>query len=162
MPGWRFTANGGADGPPSAQAALLPLPTYGVQVWQSRGPVHGSPGTEAIPAPYPPALDIDSPSAMANYGRTSNPNLHPVIFPPLYYQTDTVAAPLERSPVDYLNSDHQLPVPAIQAPNVVVARGVNTPGGINQYSPGAWLARLGGQSPIAWPRNVTTYSGPGS
>ena len=77
-------------------------------------------------------------------------------------QTDTVAAPLERSPVDYLNSDHQLPVPAIQAPNVVVARGVNTPGGINQYSPGAWLARLGGQSPIAWPRNVTTYSGPGS
>jgi len=162
MPGWRFQALGGADGPPSAQAALIPVPTYSRQAYQSRGPVHGSPGTQAIPAPYPAGLEATSAAAMANWGQHSSRSIRPVIYPDLYYQTDTPAAPLERSGVDYLNSDHQLPVPAIQAPNVVVARGVNTPGGINQYSPGAWLARLGGQSPIAWPRNVTTYAGPGS
>jgi hypothetical protein len=145
--------------------ALIPVPTYAAQAWSSRGPIHGSPGTEAIPAPYPQAFDAKSTVAQANAGIITSRSTRPVLFPQLYYQTDTLAAPLERSPVNYLNSTHELPVPAVQAPNVVVARGVNQPGGISQSAPGAFLARMGGKRQIAWPQRLASwgaYTGPGS
>ena len=145
--------------------ALIPVPAHAAQAGSSRGPIPGSPGTEAIPAPYPQAWDAKSTTAQANAGIITSRQTRPVLFPPLYYQTDTPAAPRERSPVTYLNSSHELPVPAIQAPNVVVARGVNQPGGISQSSPGAFLARLGSQKQIAWPLRRASwgaYTGPGS
>ncbi len=165
MPGWRIRAQGNLRQVPAMAGALIPVPAQAAQAWSSRGPIHGSPGTEAIPAPYPQALDARCTPAQANAGIISSRSTRPVLFPPLYYQTDTPAAPLERSPVTYINSSHELPVPAIQAPNVVISRGVNQPGGISQSSPGAFLARMGGQRQIAWPQRRPSwgaYTGPGS
>lgn len=165
MPGWRIRANGNLRQVPAMNGALIPVPAQAAQAWSSRGPIHGSPGTEPVPAPYPGAFDAKCTPAQAKAGIITSRTTRPVLFPPLYYQPDTPAAPLERSPVNYLNSSHELPVPAIQAPNVVVARGVNQPGGISQRSPGDWLARMGSQKQIAWPQRIASwgnYVGPGS
>jgi hypothetical protein len=164
---WRIRAQGNLREVPSMAGALIPVPAGTAQAWQSRGPIHGSPGTEMISAPYPQAFGPDAqvPAAMAHWGVISSRSTRPVMCPPLYYQTDTPAAPLERSPVQYLDSSHELPVPAIQAPNVLVARGVNQPGGITQAGPGSWLARMGGNRQIAWPLRRASwgaYTGPGA
>jgi hypothetical protein len=132
--------------------AILPVPVESVWAWRSRGAIHGAPGTEAVPAPAPfPQTDREL-VAQASEGIIGLPSsaVPPRWYPPLYYQTD---AP-EAAPVRFLNSDHMMPVPSNQAPNVIVARGVNEPGGINQFSRGAFLARLGSRFQVAQPTSI--------
>jgi hypothetical protein len=150
MAGIRVRANIAAGGSPSMGAALLPVPVESVWTWRSRGAIHGAPGTEAIaaPAPFP---DFDrSPVAQATEGIIGIPSSAvPRWYPPLYYQTDWP----EHAPVRYLDSSHEMPVPAVQAANYIVSRGMNAPGGINQSSPGAFFARMGGGQ-IAQPTSI--------
>jgi hypothetical protein len=77
-------------------------------------------------------------------------------YPPLYSPTDWP----EHAPVRYLDSSHEMPVPAIQSGGFIAGRGVNEPGGINQFSPGAFLARLGGRRQVTQPPSVGTYVTP--
>ena len=84
-------------------AAALPLPAKLAQAYQSARIVHGSPGTEAIPAPRPGGVPQDWSVRIS--GSASAPN---VWYPGLYYER----GPLEHAPVSVL-SDNQLPVPAV-------------------------------------------------
>lgn len=134
--------------------ALLPVPAQAAGAWSSRGQIHGSPGTRAIPAPAPfPGYDT-SPVSQANEGIIGLPSsqLTGRWFPSIYYQTDipvTIA-------VVTLDNPHPFPVPAVR-PNVgMVAKGTNTPGGIKPTG-GAFTARYGGGWPIGWPRVVANY-----
>jgi hypothetical protein len=139
-------------------AALLPVPVESVWTWRSRGAIHGAPGTQAVPAPAPfPGLDR-SPVAQATEGIIGLPSsaIPQRWYPPLYYQTDWP----EHAPVRYLNSSHEMPVPARQEAGFIVNRGMNAPGGINQFSPGAFFARLGGRGQIAQPPSVGGYVTP--
>jgi hypothetical protein len=150
--GIRVRANAPLGANPNMAAALIPVPVESVFAWRSRGAVHGSPGTEPVAAPAPlPRLD-GSPVAQASAGYIGLPSsaVPQHWYPPLYYETDWP----EHAPVRYLDQSHELPVPAIQAAGFIVGRGVNEPGGINQFSPGAFLARLGGRSQIPQPSSI--------
>jgi hypothetical protein len=133
-------------------AAIIPVPVESVWAWRSRGAIHGAPGTQAVPAPAPlPDLDR-SPIAREYAGTIGLPSsaVPPRWYPPLYYQTDWP----EHAPVRYLGSSHEMPVPAQQGGGFIVSRGVNTPGGISQFSPGAFLARIGGATGINQPSSI--------
>jgi hypothetical protein len=123
-------------------AALLPVPVESVWTWRSRGAIHGAPGTERIAAPDPAAFPnaTRQPAALATAGINNTLAAPQFIMPPLYYQTDWP----EHAPVRYLDQSHELPVPSRQEAGFIVNRGMNTPGGINQFSPGGFLARMGG------------------
>src|SRR5260370_18735406 len=139
-------------------AALLPVPVESVWAWRSRGAIHGSPGTEPVPAPAPlPAMDRER-AAQASTGIIGIPSsqVPQHWYPPLYYQTDWP----EHAPVRYLDSSHEMPVPAIQRGGVIVGRGGNEPGGIGQFSVGAVLARLRGRRQIPPPPSVGMYGTP--
>lgn len=157
MAGIRVRANAPLGANPNMAAALLPVPVESVFAWRSRGAIHGSPGTEPVAAPAAfPRLDT-SPVAQANEGVIGLPSsqVPQHWYPPLYYETDWP----EHAPVRYLDQSHELPVPALQPGNVIVARGVNEPGGINQFSPGAFRARLGGRKKIAQPSSIGRVPG---
>jgi hypothetical protein len=150
--GIRVRANAPLGANANMAAALIPVPVESVFAWRSRGAIHGAPGTEPIPAPAPlPRLD-SSPVAVASSGFIGQPSsaVAQHWYPPLYYETDWP----EHAPVRYLGSTHEMPVPAIQAAGFIVSRGVNEPGGINQFSPGAFLARIGGRMPIRQPSSI--------
>jgi hypothetical protein len=154
MAGIRVRANLPIEANPAMAGAIIPVPVESVWAWRSRGAIHGAPGTQAVPAPAPlPGLDR-SPIAEQYAGYIGLPSsaVPQRWYPPVYYQTDWP----EHAPVRYLGSSHELPVPARQAAGFIASRGVNTPGGINQFSPGAFLARLGGRHPIAQPTSIGT------
>src|SRR5260370_28065273 len=113
-------------------AALLPVPVESVWAWRSRGAIHGSPGTEPVPAPAPlPAMDRER-AAQASTGIIGIPSsqVPQHWYPPLYYQTDWP----EHAPVRSLDSSHEMPVPAIQGGGFIVGLCVNRPGGIRPFS----------------------------
>lgn len=151
MAGIRVRANLPIGANPNMAYALLPVPVESVFTWRSRGAIHGAPGTEPIRAPAPfPGLDR-SPVAQVSTGVIGVPSSQLTHwYPPLYYETDWP----EHAPVRYLDSSHELPVPAVQASNVIVSRGVNEPGGHSQFEPGAFLARLGGKHEIPQPSSI--------
>lgn len=154
MAGIRVRANLPIGANPAMAGAILPVPVESVWAWRSRGAIHGAPGTEPIAAPPPfPGVDREL-AAQASEGIIGIPSsaVPPRWYPALYYQTD---AP-EAAPVRFLNSSHMMPVPSRQAPNVIVARGVNEPGGINPYSRGAFLARIGSRFQIGQPASIGT------
>lgn len=152
MAGIRIRANAPIGANPNMAAALIPVPVESVFAWRSRGAIHGSPGTEKIRAPDPAAFPnaTRQPAAMASSGINNTLDAPEYWFPPIYYQTDWP----EHAPVRYLGSTHEMPVPAQQAAGFIVNRGVNEPGGINQFSPGAFLARLGGRRQVAQPSSI--------
>lgn len=152
MAGIRIRANAPLNANPNMAAALIPVPVESVFAWRSRGAIHGSPGTEKIAAPDPAAFPNATRhlAAMASSGINNTLAAPEYWFPPIYYETDWP----EHAPVRYLDSSHELPVPAVQAANVIVSRGVNEPGGINQFSPGAFRARLGGRRQLAQPSSI--------
>jgi hypothetical protein len=138
---------------PNMGAALLPVPVESVWTWRSRGAIHGAPGTEPVGAPAPVPGADRSPVALASTGIIGLPSSTPGLerwYPALYYQTDWP----EHFPGQYLNSSHEMPVPATQEAGFIVNRGMNAPGGINQFSPGAFFARLGGAGQITQPASV--------
>lgn len=149
MAGIRVRANVPVGANPNMAAAIIPVPVESVWAWRSRGAIHGAPGTERVAAPDPAAFPdaTRQPAAMASSGILNTLAAPQFILPPLYYQTDWP----EHAPVRYLDSSHEMPVPAEQAAGVIVNRGMNTPGGINQFSPGAFFARIGGRGQIAQP-----------
>lgn len=152
MAGIRVRANAPIGANPNMIAALIPVPVESVFAWRSRGAIHGAPGTEPVPAPAPlPRLD-SSPVAQASTGQIGTPSsqVPQHWYPPLYYETGWP----EHAPVRFLDSSHEMPVPAIQAQGYIVGRGVNEPGGINQFSPGAFLARIGGRKQIPQPSSI--------
>lgn len=151
MAGIRVRANAPLGANPNMAAALIPVPVESVFTWRSRGAIHGAPGTEPVPAPAPfPRYDT-SPVALASEGYLGLPSsAFTHWYPPLYYETGWP----EHAPVRYLDQSHELPVPAVQAPNVIVARGVNEPGGHSVFEPGAFLARLGGRGQIPQPSSI--------
>lgn len=151
MAGIRVRANAPLGANPNMAAALIPVPVESVFAWRSRGAIHGSPGTERVAAPAPfPRLD-SSPVALMSEGYIGLPSsAFDHWYPPLYYETGWP----EHAPVRYLDQSHELPVPAEQAAGVIVARGVNEPGGINQFSPGAFRARIGGRRQLAQPTSI--------
>lgn len=155
MAGIRVRANvpTGPSANPSMAAALLPVPVESVWTWRSRGAIHGAPGTEPVASPAPFSSVDTSPVAQATEGIIGLPSSTRGLgawYPPLYYQTDWP----EHAPVRYLDSSHEMPVPAQQAAGVIVNRGMNAPGGINQFSPGAFFARLGGAGQITQPTSI--------
>lgn len=161
MAGIRVRANlpTGPAANPNMAAALLPVPVESVWTWRSRGAIHGAPGTEPIRAPAPLASADREMTAQASEGILGLPSSTPGLqrwYPPLYYQTDWP----EHAPVRYLDSSHEMPVPARQEAGFIVNRGMNTPGGINQFSPGAFFARIGGRGQIAQPPSVGGYITP--
>jgi hypothetical protein len=133
--------------------ALVPIPAVSFQAWQSRGQIHGAPGTQRIPAPAPfPGYDREL-TTFATEGVIGMPSsMIPFWFPQLWYQTDIPAV----IPVQKINSTHELPVPAIRPNVIMVTRATNSPGGIGTQS-GAFAARLGGRWPIGWPRVLANY-----
>lgn len=156
MAGIRVRANAPLGANPNMAAALLPVPVESVFAWRSRGAIHGAPGTEPVAAPAPfPGLDR-SPVAQASEGIIGMPSsaVPQHWYPPLYYQTDWP----EHAPVRYLDQTHEMPVPAEQAAGFIASRGVNEPGGINQFSPGAFLARLGGRKQIPQPSSIGRHA----
>lgn len=150
MAGIRVRANLPIGANPNMAYALIPVPVESARAWQSRGAIHGAPGTEPIAAPAPfPAYD-KSPVALVSEGYLGLPSsAFTHWYPPIYYETDWP----EHAPVRFLNQSHELPVPAVQASNYIVSRGVNEPGGHSQFEPGAFLARLGG-SQIPQPSSI--------
>lgn len=166
MFGIKVRANGpvGAQAPPGAQyapgtdigPALLPVPAVSFQAWQSRGTIHGAPGTQRVPAPAPfPVLD-GSPVAQATEGPIGIPSSSIQFWYPQVWYQNPADNPELAPPVNYLNSTHELPVPAIRPNAVMAVRAVNSPGGITPAG-GAFAARLGGRWPIGWPRVVVNY-----
>lgn len=91
----------------SLGAAALPIPAKIAQAFQSRGPVQGSPGTTAIPAPRPGAV----PQGVAFTGnpKHTSRDAPEVWFPGVYY---TRRDAMSVAPVSIL-SDNQMPLPAI-------------------------------------------------
>lgn len=155
MAGIRVRANAPLGANPNMSAALIPVPVESVWTWRSRGAIHGAPGTEPVLAPAPlPGLDRQL-TALASTGIIGTPSsqVPQHWYPPLYYETDWP----EHAPVRFLDSSHELPVPAVQAQNFIVSRGVNEPGGINQFSPGAFRARLGGRKQIRQPTSIGNF-----
>ena len=163
MFGFKHRAHGptGGQAPPGAQyapgtdigPALIPVPAVSFQAWQSRGQIHGSPGTVPVPAPAPFFRTDQDLAAFASTGRIGLPSSEFSSWrPDVWYQTDiprTIA-------VQTINQTHELPVPAIRPQTVMVVRGTNSPGGINPGS-GAFAARIGGRWPIGWPRVMANY-----
>jgi hypothetical protein len=171
MFGIKVRAHGPAGGqvPPGAQRApgtdigpaLLPVPAVFAAAWQSNGEIHGAAGTQRIPAPAPfPGYD-QSPVAQASTGIKGMPSSAvPYWYPQLWYQTD-ITNPALAPPVNYLNSTHEFPVPAIRPNQLMAVRAVNSPGGITPAG-GAFAARLGGRWPVGWPKVVVNYPDTGA
>jgi hypothetical protein len=165
--GHRVRSNGPTGGqvPPGAQyapgtdigPALLPVPAMSFQAYQSNGQIHGAPGTVRIPAPAPfPELDR-SPVAQATEGPIGLPSSDFSYWrPDVWYQTDVATMPDRAGGVCYLNSTHEMPVPAVRPNVIMVTRSTNSPGGITPAT-GAFAARLGGKWPIGWPKATTYY-----
>jgi len=105
-----------------AAAGLMPVPASAAQAYQSRGMIHGSPGTEAVAAPVPGGVPQDWSIRTRNSTSSS-----PVIFPALYFERGQ----LEHAPVSVL-SDNQLPVPAID-PRGTPARALRAPVMLGQH-----------------------------
>jgi hypothetical protein len=133
--------------------ALLPVPAVSFQAWQSRGPVHGAPGTQRIPAPAPfPGYDRN-PVTYASEGIIGMPSSEiPYWYPQVWYQ---VPGPELAFNGQYLNSSHEMPVPAIRPNNYTMQRGTNQPGGISPQQ-GSFTAQYG-RWPIGWPRIAVSY-----
>lgn len=91
----------------SLGAAALPIPAKIAQAFQSWGPVDGSPGTSAIPAPRPSG----TPQGVAFTGnpKHTSKDAPEVWFPGIYY---TRRDAMSVAPVSIL-SDNQMPLPAI-------------------------------------------------
>lgn len=164
MFGFKHRAHGPTGGvvPPGQQyapgtdigPALIPVPAVSFQTWQSRGQIHGAPGTVGIPAPAPvPGYDQAGGIAYAATGSIGLPSSDfDRWYPSIYYQTDqpqTIA-------VQTINQSHEMPVPAVRPNNVMVVRATNSPGGISPGD-GAFAARIGGRWPIGWPRVLANY-----
>lgn len=133
--------------------ALIPVPAVAAQAWQSRGQVHGAPGTQRIPAPAPmPGYD-KAPARLANVGNIGlGGSAVPYWYPQLWYQTDIPAT----IAVQTINQSHEMPVPAIRPNAVQVVRATNSPGGISPGD-GSFAARIGGKWPIGWPKVISNY-----
>jgi hypothetical protein len=164
--GIKVRAHGPAGGatPPGSQyapgtdigPALLPIPAQAGSAWQSRGQVHGAPGTQRVPAPAPfPGYDV-SPVAQASTGFIGIPSSAVQFWYPQIWYQNPAQSPALAPPVNYLNSTHEIPVPAIRPNQVMAVRAVNSPGGITPAG-GAFAARMGGRWPIGWPRVVVNY-----
>lgn len=101
-------------------AAAMPVPAHDARAFQSRGHIVGQPGTQAVPAPAPPAV----PQGWAGRLHTSTSMGVPdVIYPSLYYYGRSA---MTYAPVSVV-SDNQMPVPAIDprgAPAVMSRRPV--------------------------------------
>lgn len=136
----RYFVHAPTKGVPPLGSVMTPRMNRTYAGWSSRGPVYGQPGTQAIriegvtdhPAPY-----------LASVG-TSHSRMAPsLIFPALYWEASP-AYDKERFPGSVF-SDNQMPVPAVRAPNVLVA------------SP--YRARHGGQRQVFQPQVVQTWRG---
>jgi hypothetical protein len=166
MFGHRVRAHGPAGGqvPPGAQyapgtdigPALIPVPSMNFQAYQSNGMIHGAAGTVRTPAPAPfPGID-QSPVSQASTGQIGMPSSDFTYWrPQVWYQTD-VPFMIKAGGVQYLNSSHELPVPAVRPNVVMVVRSTNSPGGIAPAY-GSFAARIGGRWPIGWPRITANF-----
>jgi hypothetical protein len=165
--GHRYRAHGpaGRQAPPGAQyapgtdigPALIPVPAMNFQAYQSNGQIHGAPGTQRVPAPAPFGELDRSPVAQAGTGYIGLPSSDfSYWLPQVWYQTDVATMPDRAGGVNYLNSTHELPVPAVRPNVVMVTRSTNSPGGISP-STGSFAARIGGRWPIGWPRVTVNY-----
>ena len=84
-------------------AAIMPVRAHDAGAWQGRGLIHGTPGTQGVPAPLPGAVPQSWNRALH---RSSD--APPVIYPSLYYLYGPQAATPDVSWV----SDNQMPIPA--------------------------------------------------
>jgi hypothetical protein len=141
--------------------ALIPIPAIAGSAWQSRGTVHGYPGTRRIPAPAPfPGYD-ESPVAWASTGPIGMPSSRLQFWYPQIWYQNPAENPELAPPVNYLNSTHEFPLPAVRPNQVMAVRAVNSPGGITPAG-GAFAARMGGRWPIGWPKVVANYPDSGA
>jgi hypothetical protein len=124
----------------SMGSAMTPFLTRPAAAWSSRGCIHGSPGTEKISAPFPSAVSQHYLGLM-NAGTHRSSDSPPQLFPSLYY---LVGSDQEHAPVSRI-SDNQMPVPAVRAPNVIIAK--------------PYQSRKGGQRQVVQPQVVQRFPG---
>lgn len=135
----RYMVLAPTHGSPNLASVLTPTLTRTPQSWSSRGTIFGSPGTTAIAAPPPAAIKAGV-NELASGGKFYSNNAPNVIYPSQYYLT----GPQEHAPVSRI-SDDQMPVPAVRAPNIIVAA--------------PYRQRLGGQRQVVQPQVVQKWLG---
>lgn len=136
----RYYVHAPTNGVPYLGSVMTPPMNGAAIAWQSRGQVTGSPGIRAIPAPVPGGIPQSGPRR-DGAGDSRSSDSPPYWFPSVYYYGGNRD---EKYPVS-INSDNQLPMPALRAPNVIVANPLRT--------------RKGGQRQVRQPQVVQTWRG---
>lgn len=137
----RFFVHAPTDGVPPLGTVMTPRMTRTYAGWSSRGPIHGQPGTQSVPAPKPAVLH--SPISLVNVGQFYSDCAPDVIYPALYWEASPPQQK-EHAPVSRL-SDNQMPIPANRAPNIIKA------------SP--YRSRKGGQLQVEQPLVIQRWRG---
>ena len=136
----RYLVHAPTKGVPHLGSAITPHMTRTYAGWSSRGRVHGAPGTQVIPVADPAAVreDINSLAAVGQFSTACAPNY---ILPSIYYENDH---PLDKEKFPgSINSDDQMPVPAIR------------PGTRIPMDP--YRSRKGGQQQVVQPQVIQRF-----
>lgn len=136
----RYLVHAPTKGVPHLGSAITPQLTRTYAGWSSRGRVFGAPGTLMIPIPDPAAIreDVNSLASGGQFSTACAPNY---ITPGIYYENDH---PLDKEKFPgSLNSDDQMPVPALRPGNRIPAD--------------PYRARKGGQAQVYQPQVVQRF-----